>query len=88
MPVRRGLTPERSQELLNVHAVYVVYIVVFREQVALSMQERRGLNPDRLQELQNAQAVCVVYILVPTTRGVLVSPNLVYRLKTNLRLRP
>ena len=88
MTVRRGLTLDRSQELLNVHAAYVVCIVVFRVQVALSMTVRRGLTLGRSQELLNARTVCVVYILVLTTHGVQVFPNQVYRLKTNLRLPP
>ena len=77
MQVRRGLIPDRSQELLNVHAAYVVCIVAFRVQVALSMQVHRGLIPDRSQELLNARTVFVVCILVLTPHWV--SPNQVYR---------
>ena len=61
---RQGLNLDRWQGLLNVHAVYVVYIVVFQVQVVLSMLERQGLTLDRRQGLQNARMVCVVYIAV------------------------
>ena len=47
MQERRGLTPDRSQELLNVHVAYVVCIVVFRVQVVLSMPVHRGLTLGR-----------------------------------------
>ena len=43
MQERRGLTPDRSQELLNARTVCVVYIVAFRAQVVLSMREHQGL---------------------------------------------
>ena len=44
---RRGLTPDRWQGLQNARVVCVVYIVVFRVQVALSMPARRGLTLGR-----------------------------------------
>ena len=64
MLVRQGLNLDRRQGLLNVHAVYVVYIVVFQVQVVLSMLVRQGLNLDRRQGLLNVQAACVVHIAV------------------------
>ena len=88
MQERRGLTPDRRQELLNARTVCVVYIVAFRAQVVLSMREHQDLTLGRWQELLNARTVCVVYILVLTTHGVQVFPNQVYRLKTNLGLPP
>ena len=62
--VRQGLNLDRRQGLLNVHAVYVVYIVVFQAQVVLSMLVRQGLTQGRRLGLQNAQAVCVVSVVM------------------------